>query len=66
MKNIVQTFGLNEDKRLLLPGVLLILVVLMVEFTKENDIMDVWFDSGTSHHAALKLKYGVEQADVYA
>lgn len=35
------------------------------KFTKENDIMDVWFDSGTSHHAALKLKYGVEQADVY-
>ena len=22
-------------------------------FTKENDIMDVWFDSGSSHHAAL-------------
>lgn len=35
------------------------------KFTKENDIMDVWFDSGTSHHAALKIKYGVEQADVY-
>ena len=35
------------------------------KFTKENDIMDVWFDSGTSHHAALKLRYGVEQADVY-
>lgn len=34
-------------------------------FTKENDIMDVWFDSGTSHHAALKTKYGVDQADVY-
>ena len=35
------------------------------KLVKENDIMDVWFDSGTSHHAALKLKYGVEQADVY-
>lgn len=35
------------------------------KFTKETDIMDVWFDSGTSHHAALKQKYGVEQADVY-
>lgn len=35
------------------------------KFTKENDIMDVWFDSGTSHHAALKLRYGVSQADVY-
>ena len=27
--------------------------------------MDVWFDSGTSHHAALKQRYGVSQADVY-
>lgn len=35
------------------------------KFTKEMDIMDVWFDSGTSHQAALKLRYGVSQADVY-
>lgn len=35
------------------------------KFTKETDIMDVWFDSGTSHQAALKLRYGVSQADVY-
>ncbi len=35
------------------------------KFTKETDIMDVWFDSGTSHHAALKERYGVEQADIY-
>lgn len=35
------------------------------KFTKETDIMDVWFDSGTSHHAALKQRYGVSQADVY-
>lgn len=34
-------------------------------FTKENDIMDVWFDSGTSHHAVMKLRHGVTQADVY-
>ncbi len=34
-------------------------------FTKENDIMDVWFDSGTSHHAALLKKYGTCVADVY-
>ena len=34
-------------------------------FTKETDIMDVWFDSGTSHIAALKERYGVSQADVY-
>lgn len=35
------------------------------KFTKETDIMDVWFDSGTSHLAALKDRYGVSQADVY-
>lgn len=35
------------------------------KFTKETDIMDVWFDSGTSHIAALKDRYGVSQADVY-
>ncbi len=35
------------------------------KFTKETDIMDVWFDSGTSHTAALNERYGVHQADVY-
>ncbi len=39
-------------------------------FTKEKDIMDVWFDSGTSHHSALKeqkRKHNVENlpADLY-
>ena len=35
------------------------------KFTKETDIMDVWFDSGSSHQASLKAKYGVYPADVY-
>lgn len=35
------------------------------KFTKEMDIMDVWFDSGTSHHGALLKKYGTCIADVY-
>ena len=35
------------------------------KFTKETDIMDVWFDSGTSHHGALLKKYGTCVADVY-
>lgn len=26
------------------------------EFTKENDIMDVWFDSGSSHEAVLRQR----------
>ena len=34
-------------------------------FKKENDIMDVWFDSGSSHHSALMKKYGVKDCDVY-
>jgi isoleucyl-tRNA synthetase len=35
-------------------------------FTKETDIMDVWFDSGTSHHGGL-LPFGYEskQVDLY-
>ena len=34
-------------------------------FTKETDIMDVWFDSGSSHSAVITKKYGVKQADLY-
>ena len=29
-------------------------------FTKENDILDVWFDSGSSHLAVLNERYGLE------
>jgi isoleucyl-tRNA synthetase len=35
-------------------------------FTKETDIMDVWFDSGTSHHGGLiPFGYASEQVDLY-
>jgi isoleucyl-tRNA synthetase len=35
-------------------------------FTKENDILDVWFDSGSSHLAALNQDYGLRwPADMY-
>ena len=37
-------------------------------FEKENDIMDVWFDSGSTYATVLKDKkygIGVEQADMY-
>ena len=35
-------------------------------FTKETDIMDVWFDSGSSHTAVLKNRPGLSfPADVY-
>ncbi|MBC1935509.1 isoleucine--tRNA ligase [Listeria grandensis] len=36
------------------------------EFTKENDIMDVWFDSGSSHQAVLAARpYLNRPADLY-
>ena len=34
-------------------------------FTKEMDIMDVWFDSGSSHQAVIKELYNKDQADLY-
>ncbi len=36
------------------------------EFTKEKDIMDVWFDSGSSHAGVLDVKEGLRfPADMY-
>ncbi len=34
-------------------------------FTKETDIMDVWFDSGVSHSAVMKNRLGTYQSDLY-
>ncbi len=34
------------------------------EFEKEEDILDVWFDSGSSHAAVLKRR-GINKADMY-
>ena len=35
-------------------------------FTRENDILDVWFDSGSSHLANLNAEYGLRwPADLY-
>lgn len=35
-------------------------------FTKENDIMDVWFDSGSSHHGVLRTREELQfPADIY-
>jgi isoleucyl-tRNA synthetase len=34
-------------------------------FTKESDIMDVWFDSGTSHHGAMIARGLPYPADLY-
>jgi isoleucyl-tRNA synthetase len=35
------------------------------KFTKETDIMDVWFDSGTSHTGVLKARNMPYPADMY-
>lgn len=35
------------------------------EFTKESDIMDVWFDSGSSHTGVLKARGMNYPADIY-
>ncbi|WP_368644954.1 isoleucine--tRNA ligase [Alkalibacterium putridalgicola] len=36
------------------------------QFEKETDIMDVWFDSGSSHHAVLRQRDNLEfPADMY-
>ncbi|MGD9887042.1 MAG: isoleucine--tRNA ligase [Bacilli bacterium] len=34
-------------------------------FVKETDIMDVWFDSGTSHHSSMVLQGEPYPADLY-
>jgi isoleucyl-tRNA synthetase len=35
------------------------------QWKKENDILDVWFDSGSTHLGVLSLKDGTWPADVY-
>ncbi len=35
------------------------------QWKKENDIVDVWFDSGSTHLAVLSVKDGTWPADVY-
>ncbi|MFV0288034.1 MAG: isoleucine--tRNA ligase [Mycoplasmatales bacterium] len=35
------------------------------QYTKETDIMDVWFDSGVSHTAVMKKRLNVYQSDLY-
>jgi len=35
------------------------------EFTKETDIMDVWFDSGTMHQGVLKVRMNAYPADLF-
>ena len=36
------------------------------QFTKETDIMDVWFDSGTVHQGVLKARMNTYPADLFS
>lgn len=35
------------------------------EFTKETDIMDVWFDSGSTHYSVIEKQRGLKDIDLY-
>ena len=55
LQNTVQIFGLKEKRKTyyqkdLHPG------SPNGTFTKETDIMDVWFDSGSSHRGVLETR----------
>lgn len=47
------TFGLKEKLKIYYQKVIPIQASPNGKFTKEEDIMDVWFDSGSSHTAVL-------------
>ena len=52
--SMVQIFGLNEKQKIYFQKDLHIQDSPNGIFTKETDIMDVWFDSGSSHQAVLE------------
>nr|WGD63731.1 isoleucine--tRNA ligase [Bacillus subtilis] len=61
-----QTFGLKKKQRIFFRKALRILAYPNGTFTKEQDIMDVWFDSGSSHQAVLEERDDlVRPADLY-
>ena len=60
--------GLNEHPSIcqLLPAGMACPKCGASEFSKESDILDVWFDSGSSHLAVLNDRFGLTwPADVY-
>jgi isoleucyl-tRNA synthetase len=67
--NIVEKEGTNawftKDAKSLLPDGFTHPNSPNGQFTKETDILDVWFDSGTSHHGGMK-DFGLEYpSDLY-
>ena len=64
--NMVQMFGLKEKQRIYFQKDLHIRSSPNGIFTKETDIMDVWFDSGSSHQAVLEERDDLQRpADLY-
>ncbi|CAM5294063.1 isoleucine--tRNA ligase [Bacillus safensis FO-36b] [Bacillus safensis subsp. safensis] len=55
----------EKEAKELLPEGFTYLGRLNGEFTKEQDIMDVWFDSGSSHQAVLEERDDRPFADLY-
>ena len=66
--NLVKEHGTNcwfdMDAKDLLPADAKCPECGCTEFTKESDIMDVWFDSGSTHQSCLAQR-GLPKADLY-
>ena len=63
-ENTVQIFGLKKKlKNYFLKD--LVILSPNGEFTKETDIMDVWFDSGSSHRGVLETRPELSFPDLY-
>ncbi len=61
-----QTLGTNHTAAEILPAGTKCKKCGCTEFDKEKDIMDVWFDSGSSHAAVLEQRDNLESpADLY-
>ena len=64
--NMAPMFGLNVKQKIFLPEGFTHPSSPNGIFTKETDIMDVWFDSGSSHQAVLLEREDLERpADLY-
>ena len=65
-KNTAPMYGLSGRQKIFLPEGFTHPGSPNGEFTKEMDIMDVWFDSGSSHARCLKTREDLQfPADIY-
>ena len=66
LQNTVQIFGFEREAKDLLPEGFTHPGSPNGTFTKETDIMDVWFDSGSSHRGVLETRPELSfPADMY-